>query len=123
MDDTRINVLGVMAEFAVAKRVGGKMDTRIYVNHGDRHKADVDNGKSTFDVKYNNYNNGHYYHRTLEMFKADYGALVLPSDYEDSVLIFGFVSHANFMQNYEIVNFGYGNLYGLPQTYKGWIDA
>jgi hypothetical protein len=113
---------GVLSEYAVSKRVGGEMDSSIS-RSGDKHAPDIDNGICTFDVKFNNYPRGGYRHNNLSEFNADYGVLVLPSEYADSVYIFGFITKAAFLGHYEIKNLGYGARYIVEQNCEAWMDG
>lgn len=104
------HILGLKAEYSVAKLLGLSLDSSISL-HGDNHNGDIvlPNDK-VVEVKYRNRKGWDFALTTDDKreFKSDIGVLCYPGDSPEKIEVHGWISRDNFFLYCEKRNYSYG---------------
>lgn len=116
LSDFAINLIGAMGEHAVGKLLKVRVDTSVALS-GDDKVSDLTYKGRTIQVKTrsNGYKNCTLHFRKLEHFKADVAVLAVVKSVAD-VEVIGWTTKEAFRTRATIHNFGYNDVYGMPES-------
>lgn len=125
--DNEIRFTGIMAEYAVCKKLNVPFNTEIHPD-GD-HGIDQQVAGKSFDVKFTSNREGDLIFNSMKNFRADIAILCTRGYDEFQIAILGVISRDKFCRKSQTKDFGHGQRVFVPQSelypfvaFLTWVD-